>query len=75
MRKEAHFDRYNCYEFLRKGGAVQASEQAILEFQKLVESVALEIAKRACLFADDEARRKVLPSDVKKGFEEFLSSL
>lgn len=54
---------------------MQASEQAILEFQKLVESVALEIAKRACLFADDEARRKVLPSDVKKGFEEFLSSL
>lgn len=51
---------------------MQASEEAILEFQKLVENVALEIAKRAYLFADDEARRKVLPSDVRKGFEEFM---
>jgi histone H3/H4 len=58
--------------FLKKGGARQASNEALEEFCKIMEEISLDIAKRSVLFAEDDQRLKVIPEDVRKAKEEFL---
>lgn len=68
----SHFSYHHCEFLLRKSGARQASNEAAIELAKILEKVALEISRKAALFADDEDRFRVLPVDVKKGFLEYL---
>ncbi|MDG6905029.1 MAG: histone [Nitrososphaerota archaeon] len=68
----AHFSYNHCEFLLRKGGAKQASNEAAIELANILELAALEISKKAALFADDEDRFRVIARDVKKGFQEYL---
>ncbi len=71
---EVRFSLYHCHHILRKAGAKQASAEAAEELCKTIEDIALEISKRAALFADDAARKKVVREDVKSAVKEFLES-
>jgi len=50
------------------------SEEAVEELRKTIDNVALDIAKRAVLFADDAARFRVESEDVRCAMKEFLES-
>ncbi|MHB1869095.1 MAG: histone [Nitrososphaerales archaeon] len=75
MPKKVHFSYNHCENILRKAGAKQASSGAAIELSKTIERMAMEISKRAALFADDEARLKVTVNDVKCAVGEFLHSV
>ncbi|MHB8566428.1 MAG: histone [Nitrososphaerales archaeon] len=70
---KAEFSYYNCMGFLKKAGAVQVSEEAVEEFRKIVEEIAVDIAKRAVLFAEDADRLKVAVEHVRNANKDFLS--
>lgn len=70
----ASFSKRHCERVLRKAGAVQVSSGAIEELRMAIEKYALDISKRAILFAHDSARYRVIRKDVKDGVKEFLSS-
>ena len=44
------------------------------ELRKAIESIALDISKRAVLFADDAARYRVESEDVRYAVKEFLEA-
>jgi histone H3/H4 len=69
---KAEFSYYKCMGLMKKAGARQVSEDAVVEFRKIVEEIALDISKRAVLFAEDAERLKVLPEDVRNAKREFL---
>ncbi len=71
---EARFSRSHCRYILRRAGAKEASSDAAEELCEAIENIALDISKRAVLFADDGARLKVSKDDVKAAVQEFLQS-
>lgn len=60
---------------MKNAGAKQVSSEAVDELQETLATIALDISKRAILFAGDEARLKVNRQDVKKATEEFFRSM
>jgi histone H3/H4 len=68
------FSYHHCHRILREAGAKQASYEASEELCKTLENIALDISRRAVLFADDNARLKVTREDVKSAYKEFLRS-
>ena len=70
--REGHFSHDHFYRILRKAGAKQASGEATEELRTAIESIAMEISKRAALFADDAARFRVEAEDVRCAVREFL---
>jgi histone H3/H4 len=69
---EIRLSRRQCRRILGKAGAKQASVGAAEELRDSIEALALDISRRAVVFADDVARVKVKRKDVKAAFEEFL---
>jgi histone H3/H4 len=67
------FSYHNCLKILRKAGAKQVSSGAAEELRRTIEQIALDISKRAILFADDGARLKVTAEDVRSAFRELLA--
>lgn len=63
-----------CRRLLRKAGAKQVGLDAVSELHKTMEYIALEISKRAVLFAEDDLRFRVNREHVKAGLREFLES-
>lgn len=57
-----------------KKSAKQVSDEAVEEFQRIMEEIAFEISRKAFLFADDEERLKVTLEDVKNAKREFFES-
>ena len=72
---KARFSQNHCHKILRKAGAKQASSGASKELCKAIEEIALDISRKAVLFADDDARLKVTLEDVKAAVKEFLQSM
>ncbi len=70
---KAEFSFFTCRAFL-KVNAKQMSDEAVLEFRKIMEEIALDISKRAFLFADDEERFRVVAEDVKNAKREYIQS-
>ena len=69
---EVKFSLRRCYRILRKGGAGQVSDESVAELRKSIEDIALEVSRRAALFADDASRVKVTAEDVRSAVKEFL---
>ncbi len=65
----------HCYKILKDAGAGRVSPEAVEELQKTVENIALDVSKRAVLFAGDEARVRVTRKDLKAALEEFFRSV
>jgi len=49
---------------IRKAGAKRVSEEAAIEMTKVLEQTALEIAKKANLFAHHAGRKTVVSEDI-----------
>ena len=68
---KAEFSFFTCRAFLKKN-AKQVSDEAVEEFQRIMEEIAFGISKKAFLFADDEDRLKVTMEDVKDAKREYF---
>lgn len=68
------FSYDHCRQILKRAGATQVSSEAVEQLQSIIEDIALDVSKRAVLFARDDERFKVKKEDLRAGAREFLES-